>query len=73
MDYGLTIHSVCFEFVQERLAFTGEGSPMVNRIRFIRGAFAEFERALICERHREGIALVKQRRTCRSRHESVDR
>jgi DNA invertase Pin-like site-specific DNA recombinase len=37
------------------------------------GAFAEFERALICERHREGIALVKQRRACRGRHEIVDR
>ncbi len=25
------------------------------------GAFAEFERELICERQREGIALAKQR------------
>jgi DNA invertase Pin-like site-specific DNA recombinase len=40
------------------LHFTGEDSPMANRLLSVKGAFAEFERALIRERQREGIALA---------------
>jgi DNA invertase Pin-like site-specific DNA recombinase len=43
------------------LTFTGEDSPMANLMLSVMGAFAEFERALIRERQREGIALAKQR------------
>lgn len=50
------------EFVKEHLSFTGEDSPMANLMLSVMGAFAEFERALIRERQREGIALAKQRR-----------
>ncbi len=39
--------------------FTGEDSPMANLMLSVMGAFAEFERALIRERQREGIALAK--------------
>jgi DNA invertase Pin-like site-specific DNA recombinase len=35
------------------------------------GAFAEFERALIRERQREGIALAKQRSTYRGRKKAL--
>ena len=49
------------EFVKENLAFTGEDSPMANLMLSVMGGFAEFERALICERQREGIALARQR------------
>ena len=42
------------------LVFTGEDSPMANLMLSVMGAFAEFERALIRERQREGIALAKQ-------------
>lgn len=35
------------------------------------GAFAEFERALIRERQREGIALAKQRGVYRGRKKSL--
>jgi DNA invertase Pin-like site-specific DNA recombinase len=41
--------------------FTGEDSPMTNLLLSVIGAFAEFERALIRERQREGIALAKKR------------
>lgn len=34
---------------------------MANLLLLVMGAFAEFERALIRERQREGIALAKQR------------
>ena len=35
------------------------------------GVFAEFERALIRERHREGIALAKQRGAYRGRKKAL--
>ena len=37
----------------------------------VMGAFAEFERALIRERQREGIALAKQRGAYRGRKRSL--
>ncbi|SSR39838.1 site-specific recombinase, DNA invertase Pin [Acinetobacter baumannii] len=40
---------------------------MANLLLSVMGAFAEFERALIRERQREGIALAKQRGTYRGR------
>lgn len=58
---ALTGKGVRVEFVTENLTFTGEDSPMANLLRSVMGAFAEFERALILERQREGIAAAKQR------------
>jgi DNA invertase Pin-like site-specific DNA recombinase len=57
----LTGKGVRVEFVKENLAFTGEDSPMANLLLSVMGAFAEFERALILERQREGIAAAKAR------------
>ncbi|MDZ3897368.1 recombinase family protein, partial [Escherichia coli] len=68
---GLTQRSVCIEFVKEHLTFTGEDSPMANLMLSVMGAFAEFERALIRERQREGIALAKQRGAYRGRKKSL--
>jgi DNA invertase Pin-like site-specific DNA recombinase len=59
------------EFVKEHLTFTGEDSPMANLMLSVMGAFAEFERALIRERQREGIALAKQRGVYRGRKRSL--
>jgi DNA invertase Pin-like site-specific DNA recombinase len=57
----LTGKGVRVEFVKESLAFTGEDSPMATLLLSVMGAFAEFERALILERQREGIAAAKGR------------
>jgi DNA invertase Pin-like site-specific DNA recombinase len=57
----LTGKGVRVEFVKEHLTFTGEDSPMATLLLSVMGAFAEFERALILERQREGIAAAKQR------------
>lgn len=57
----LTGRGVRIEFVKKHLCFTGEDSPMASLMLSVMGAFAEFERALIYERQREGIALAKQR------------
>lgn len=67
----LTARGVCIEFVKEHLSFTGEDSPMANLLLSVMGAFAEFERALIRERQREGIALAKQRGAYRGRKKSL--
>ena len=57
----LTGKGVRVEFVKENLVFTGEDSPLPNLLLSVMGAFAEFERALILERQREGLAAAKQR------------
>ncbi|MDP9697061.1 UNVERIFIED_ORG: DNA invertase Pin-like site-specific DNA recombinase [Arthrobacter globiformis] len=67
----LTRKGVRVEFVKESLVFTGEDSPMANLMLSVMGAFAEFERALIRERQREGIALAKQRGAYRGRKKTL--
>jgi len=67
----LTQRGVRIEFVKEHLTFTGEDSPMANLMLSGMGAFAEFERALIRERQREGIALAKQRGAYRGRKKAL--
>ena len=67
----LTGRGVRIEFVKEHLAFTGEDSPMASLMLSVMGAFAEFERALINERQREGIALAKQRGAYKGRKKSL--
>ena len=59
------------EFIKENLTFTGEDSPLANLMLSVMGAFAEFERALIRERQREGIALAKQRGAYLGRKKSL--
>lgn len=55
----LTSRGVVVEFVKENLRFNGDDSPMAMLLLSLLGAVAEFERALILERQREGIALAK--------------
>lgn len=67
----LTGKGVRIEFVKEHLTFTGEDSPMANLMLSVMGAFAEFERALIKERQREGIAQAKKRGAFKGRKKSL--
>ena len=67
----LTQRGVQVQFVKECLTFTGEDSPMANLMLSVMGAFAEFERALIKERQREGVALAKQRGVYTGRKKSL--
>lgn len=71
MVQQLTGRGVRIEFVKESLTFTGEDSPMANLLLSVMGAFAEFERALIRERQREGISLAKQRGVYRGRKKAL--
>jgi DNA invertase Pin-like site-specific DNA recombinase len=67
----LTRRGVRIEFVKEGLVFTGEDSPMANLLLSVMEAFAEFERALIRERQKEGIALAKKRGAYRGRKKTL--
>ena len=57
----LTERKISVQFIKEALTFTGEDSPLSKLLLSVMGAFSEFERALIKERQREGIALAKKR------------
>jgi DNA invertase Pin-like site-specific DNA recombinase len=56
----LTERGVVVEFGKENLTFTSQDNAMSKLLLSVMGAFAEFERALIRERQREGIALAKK-------------
>lgn len=57
----LTSKGIRVEFVKESLTFVNNDSPMANLMLSVMGVFAEFERALLKERQREGIELAKKR------------
>ena len=59
------------EFVKEGLTFSGEDSLMAQLMLNVMGAFADFERALLKERQREGIALAKKRGAYRGRRRAL--
>src|SRR5262245_28565276 len=67
----LTARGVRVEFVKEGLTFTGDDTPMATLLLSVMGAFAEFERALMRERQREGIALAKRRGVYRGRKKAL--
>ena len=48
-------------FHKESLTFSGGDNPMDKLLLQVMGAFAEFERTLIKERQREGIAIAKSK------------
>src|SRR3954453_7298525 len=58
-------------FFKEQPPLPGEDSPMASLLLSVMGAFAEFERALIHERQREGIALAKQRGAYKGRKKAL--
>jgi DNA invertase Pin-like site-specific DNA recombinase len=67
----LTKKGVHVRFVKENLTFSGEDSPMSNLLLSLLGAVAEFERSMIRERQREGIALAKKKGVYKGRKPSL--
>lgn len=55
----LTGKGVQVEFMKPAMTFTGDDSPMNKLTLQLLGAVAEFEREMILERQREGIAIAK--------------
>ncbi|HEX4065292.1 MAG TPA: recombinase family protein [Acidobacteriaceae bacterium] len=68
---GLTQRGVVVEFEKEHLTFTGDDNAMSVLLLNVMGAFAEFERSLIRERQREGIALAKRNGVYKGRKPSL--
>lgn len=68
---SLVEKGVQVQFVKESLTFTGDDSPIANLLLSVMGAVAEFERALLRERQREGIAIAKKRGVYRGRKPSL--
>ncbi|QOJ14821.1 MAG: recombinase family protein [Planctomycetia bacterium] len=66
-----TKRGVHVQFIKENLLFTGDDAPMANLMLTVLGAVAQFERDLIKERQREGIALAKQRGVYRGRKRAL--
>lgn len=56
---GLTGRGVTVSFVSQGMTFTGDDSPMNTLMLQMLGAVSQFERSLILERQREGIAIAK--------------
>ncbi len=57
----LTDKGVAVRFAKENLVFNGTENPMQKLMLQMMGAFAEFERSMIRERQREGIAAAKKK------------
>ena len=66
-----TKRGIRLQFIKENLTFTGDDSPMANLMLSVLGAVGQFERDLIKERQREGIALAKQRGAYRGRKKAL--
>jgi len=67
----LTDKGAKVQFMKENLVFTGDDSPMANLLLSLLGAIAEFERAIIKERQREGIQLAKARGAYKGRKQEI--
>jgi DNA invertase Pin-like site-specific DNA recombinase len=67
----MTDKGVKVQFVKEGLTFTGENNPLSILMLSLVGAVAEFERALIRERQREGIALAKAKGVYKGRKRAL--
>lgn len=68
----LTAKGVKIQFVKESLTFTGEDSPMATLLLSVIGAVAEFERSLIRERQREGVAIAKEKGLYKGRKKALN-
>jgi DNA invertase Pin-like site-specific DNA recombinase len=58
---GFVLRGIAVEFVKENLKFTKDRNNFDDLMLSVLGAVAQFERAMIGERQREGIALAKKR------------
>lgn len=68
----LIAKGVCVQFHKEGQVFAGEDSPMSNLMLLMLGVVAEFERALIRARQREGIAIAMATGVYKGRRPSLN-
>lgn len=68
----LNTKGVHVQFIKENLLFTGDDNPTQHLMLSMMGAVAQFERSMIKERQREGIAKAKAKGVYTGRTKSVD-
>ena len=66
-----TGRGVSVEFVKNNLTFSGKADPMAKLMLTVLAAFGEFERDLIRERQREGIAIAKAKGVYKGRKKAL--
>ncbi len=72
MVQDLTTKGISIQFVTENLVFSSDKANHTSNLMLsVMGAFAEFERAIIRERQREGIELAKKRGVYKGRKKSL--
>ena len=68
----LTARGVTVEFVKNKLIFAGQGGDAMAKLMLtMLAAFSEFERELIKERQREGIAIAKAKGVYKGRKKAL--
>jgi DNA invertase Pin-like site-specific DNA recombinase len=68
----LNSRNIAVEFVKENLSFSGDAdNPMSKLMMSVLGGVAEFERSIIKERQREGIAVAKGKGVYRGRKSAL--
>lgn len=73
MVEDLTNRGISVKFIKENLTFTKDESDPFSKLTLqMLGAFAQFERSLIKERQREGIAIAKKAGAFKGRKHSLN-
>jgi DNA invertase Pin-like site-specific DNA recombinase len=67
----LTNRGVTVEFLKNHLVFSGQADPMAKLMMTMLAAVAEFERDLLRERQREGIAIAKAKGVYKGRKKAL--
>jgi DNA invertase Pin-like site-specific DNA recombinase len=67
----LTGRGVTVEFIKNHLTFSGKSEPMAKLMLTMLAAVAEFERDLLRERQREGIAIAKAKGVYKGRKKAL--
>ena len=67
----LNERGVAVTFVKENLTFSGQHDAMAELMMTVLAGIAKFERALILERQREGIALAKAKGVYKGRRKAL--
>jgi DNA invertase Pin-like site-specific DNA recombinase len=67
----ITDKKAAVTFVSENLTFTGDDSPLSVLLLQVLGAFAQFQRIIIREAQREGIAIAKRKGVYKGRKKAL--
>jgi DNA invertase Pin-like site-specific DNA recombinase len=67
----LNKRGVFVEFTKEQLTFRGDDTPLAQLMLTVMAAIAQFERQMLLERQKEGIAIAKREKRYRGRAPAI--